>query len=103
MTTKSFLSRTTSLVAIAALLGGSVSTLSAGDEPPMLEPAPAASGVEANFHVGYSSDYIFRGVNNGPDLFEFGLDFGGSGSAPVLGDVDWSAGLWYGSFGAAST
>ena len=101
MTTKSFLSRPTSLVAIAALLGGSVSTLSAGDEPPMLEPAPAASGVEANFHVGYSSDYIFRGANQGGDndLYEFGLDFGGSGTAPVLGDVDWSAGVWYGSFG----
>ncbi|MFM1559428.1 MAG: hypothetical protein ACKJSK_08960, partial [Roseibacillus sp.] len=66
MTTKSFLSRPTSLVAIAALLGGSVSTLSAGDEPPILEPtfAPVASGIEANFHVGYSSDYIFRGTNN---------------------------------------
>jgi uncharacterized protein (TIGR02001 family) len=65
--------------------------------------APAVAEIESEFHVGYSSDYIFRGSNNtangANDLYEFGLDFGGSGTAPVLGDVDWSAGLWYGSFG----
>jgi hypothetical protein len=63
--------------------------------------APAVAEIESEFHVGYSSDYIFRGANQGGDndLYEFGLDFGGSGTAPVLGDVDWSAGVWYGSFG----
>ena len=103
MTTKSFLSRPTSLIAIAALLGGSVSTLSAGDEPPVLGPtlAPLASGIEAEFHVGYSSDYIFRGANQGGDLYEFGLDFAGSGDLVGLGAVDLSAGVWYGSAGAA--
>ena len=34
----------------------------------------------------------------GSDLFEFGLDFAGSGNAGALGDFDWSAGIWYGSF-----
>jgi hypothetical protein len=103
MTTKSFLSRPTSLIAIAALLGGSVSTLSAGDEPPVLGStlAPLASGIEADFHVGYSSDYIFRGANQGGDLYEFGLDFAGSGDLVGLGAVDLSAGIWYGSAGAA--
>ncbi|MFP6881618.1 MAG: hypothetical protein VCA34_11740 [Roseibacillus sp.] len=64
--------------------------------------APAVAEIESEFHVGYSSDYVFRGANQGGDndLYEFGLDFGGSGTAPVLGDVDWSAGVWYGSFGS---
>ena len=66
--------------------------------------APAVAEIESEFHVGYSSDYIFRGTNNTPsdddDLYEFGLDFAGSGTVPGLGDVDWSAGLWYASFGS---
>ena len=66
--------------------------------------APAVAEIESEFHVGYSSDYIFRGTNNTPsdddDLYEFGLDFAGSGTVPGLGDVDWSAGVWYGSFGS---
>lgn len=63
---------------------------------PTLAPAPSP-GLDAEFHVGYSSDYIFRGADLGGDLYEFGLDFAGSGSVPVLGDLDWSAGLWYAS------
>ncbi|MFM1557741.1 MAG: hypothetical protein ACKJSK_00430, partial [Roseibacillus sp.] len=66
--------------------------------------APAVAEIESEFHVGYSSDYIFRGTNNttsnDDDLYEFGLDFAGSGTVPGLGDVDWSAGLWYASFGS---
>ena len=64
--------------------------------------APAVAEIESEFHVGYSSDYIFRGSNQSGDndLYEFGLDFAGSGTAPVLGDVDWSAGVWYASFGS---
>ncbi len=60
--------------------------------------AAAAAEIESEFHAGYSSDYVFRGMDIGPDLFEFGLDFAGSGNAGALGDFDWSAGIWYGSF-----
>lgn len=58
----------------------------------------AVAEIESEFHVGYSSDYIFRGADAGGDLFEFGLDFAGSGAVGGLGDLDWSAGVWYASF-----
>lgn len=58
----------------------------------------AAAEIESEFHVGYSSDYIFRGHDAGGDLFEFGLDFAGTGALCSLGDLDWSAGIWYASF-----
>lgn len=85
-----------------AVFVASLSGLCAG---PMMAPAPLGptliaepSGIEAEFHVGYSSDYIFRGGRLGGDLFEFGLDFAGAGDLPLLGEVNWSAGMWYASY-----
>ena len=60
----------------------------------------AVAEIESEFHVGYSSDYIFRGADLGGDLYEFGLDFAGSGDVQGLGAFDWSAGVWYASIDA---
>jgi len=49
----------------------------------------AQAEVESEFHVGFNSDYIFRGAHLGVDATEFGLDVGGS-----AGGLDWSAGIW---------
>lgn len=51
----------------------------------------AQAEIESEFHVGYNSEYIFRGVDLGDDAFEFGLDFAGSCKC----GLDWSAGIWY--------
>ncbi len=50
----------------------------------------AQAEIESEFHVGYNSDYIFRGVDGGQDAFEYGLDFAGSSDC----GLDWSAGIW---------
>ena len=80
------------------VLGCGIATASAGI--PALGPAstPETSGLDSEFHVGYNSDYIFRGDRRGGDLYEFGFDFAGSGQVPLLGDLDWSAGVWYASY-----
>lgn len=85
-------------VVLAATASGLVAGETAPMPMPAPAPAPASSGIDADFHVGYSSDYIFRGHDVGPNLFEFGLDFSGSGDVAGLGAFDWSAGVWYGSF-----
>lgn len=81
---------------ISIALLASMGSVSAGEAPKLCP--TLHSGLDAEFHVGYSSDYIFRGADAGGDLFEFGLDFAGAGTAPILGDVNWSAGMWYASF-----
>ena len=63
----------------------------------LLAPVTVAE-IESEFHVGYSTDYIFRGGPLGGDLYEFGLDFAGSGDLQGIGALDWSAGIWYASF-----
>lgn len=50
----------------------------------------AQAEIESEFHVGYNSDYVFRGLNLGEDAYEYGLNFAGSSSS----GLDWSAGLW---------
>jgi hypothetical protein len=60
----------------------------------------AAADIESEFHAGYSSDYVFRGGQVGGNLFEFGFDFAGSGDVGPLGELDWSAGIWYATFDA---
>jgi len=55
--------------------------------------AQAEVTVEYDLHAGYTSEYIFRGVDLGNDLVEAGVD----ASAQVAG-LDLSAGAWYGSF-----
>ena len=61
----------------------------------------AQAEIESSFHVGYSTDYVFRGINQsdavGSDsgLFEYGLDFTGECDC----GVNWNAGIWIADFG----
>jgi len=50
----------------------------------------AQAEIESEFHVGYNSEYIFRGLDLGDDAYEYGLDFAGSCDC----GLDWSAGIW---------
>jgi len=50
----------------------------------------AQAEIESEFHVGYNSEYIYRGVELGVDAYEYGLDFAGSSDS----GLDWSAGIW---------
>jgi len=50
----------------------------------------AQAEIESEFHVGYNSEYIYRGVELGDDAYEYGLDFAGSSDC----GLDWSAGIW---------
>ena len=50
----------------------------------------AQAEIESEFHVGYNSDYIYRGVELGEDAYEYGLDIAGSSDC----GLDWSAGIW---------
>ena len=53
----------------------------------------ANAEVEYELHTGYSSEYLFRGLDTGDDLIELGADI--KTEAYGLG---FSAGAWYGSF-----
>jgi len=53
----------------------------------------AKADIEYNLHTGYSSEYLFRGLNLGNDLIEAGLDVSGTWNGVGL-----SAGAWFGSF-----
>ena len=59
----------------------------------------ANADIETSISAGYTSDYVFRGTNNGDDLFDATIDVSGSGSLGGLGDIDWGAGLWLAAFG----
>ena len=50
----------------------------------------AQAEIESEFHVGYNSEYIYRGAELGEDAYEYGLDFAGSSDS----GLDWSAGIW---------
>ena len=57
----------------------------------------AQAEIESSFHVGYSTDYVFRGLNQGgagEGLYEYGLDFSGDAS----GGTTWNAGVWRAEF-----
>lgn len=58
----------------------------------------AVAEIESEFSAGYTTDYIFRGGDVGPHLFDVTLAFSGSGDVGGLGELDWTAGIWYGSF-----
>ncbi len=60
----------------------------------------AVAEIESDFSAGYTSDYIFRGGDVGTNLFDVTLEFSGSGNLSALGDLDWSAGIWYASYSA---
>jgi len=53
----------------------------------------ASAEIESEIHAGYTSEYLFRGINLGADLVEAGLDVSTEYSGLGL-----SAGAWYGSF-----
>lgn len=53
----------------------------------------ASAEVESEVHVGYTSEYLFRGNIFGQDLAEGGLDV-----ATSYNGIDLSAGAWLGSF-----
>jgi len=52
----------------------------------------ASADIEGDVHIGYSSDYIFRGADLGNGLAEAGVDL----STDYAG-LNFSGGLWYGS------
>lgn len=49
--------------------------------------------VEYELHTGYTSEYVWRGIDLGDDLIEAGVDVAGEWN-----NVGLSAGAWYGSF-----
>ncbi len=55
----------------------------------------ASAEVEYELHTGYTSEYLFRGLNLGQDLIEAGVDV-----ATEWNGLGLSAGAWYGSFEA---
>jgi hypothetical protein len=55
----------------------------------------ASAEVEYELHTGYTSEYLFRGLNLGQDLVEVGADV-----ATEWNGLGLSAGAWYGSFDA---
>ena len=52
----------------------------------------AKAGVEYELHTGYSSEYLYRGLNLGQDLIEVGADV----KMDVNNMFNLSAGAWYG-------
>ena len=57
----------------------------------------AQAEIESSFHVGYSTDYVFRGANQGgagEGLYEYGIDFTGDASCGTT----WNAGVWRAEF-----
>ena len=57
----------------------------------------ASAEIESEVHVGYSSDYLFRGINLGTHLVEAGADV-----ATEYNGLGLSAGAWYGSYDLGS-
>ena len=81
----------TTLIKSAVLAGSALlaGLAAAGDDP---APAAPSSDLDGSFGVGYTNEYVFRGVNRGDDLFAASIGVAGSGSALGL-DLDLSAGL----------
>jgi len=79
------------LAATTALAAGSAF---AGSTAPMSTAAPAScdAAFQGDVHVGYNSDYIFRGTDLGDDMVEAGIDL----SYKAYG-LNFSGGLWYAS------
>lgn len=57
------------------------------------------SSISTDFAVSYNTDYVFRGINFGDDLFTYGLDVAGSCDC----GFDWSAGVWYANYSTGAT
>lgn len=58
----------------------------------------ASAEVEYEIHTGYSSQYLFRGIDLGDDLVEVGLD-----AATEINGFGLSAGVWAGAFDASTS
>jgi hypothetical protein len=65
----------------------------------------AQAEIESSFHVGYSTDYVFRGINQGElagsnkdGLYEYGIDFTGDCNCGAT----WNAGIWQADYGTNS-
>ncbi|RYD34509.1 MAG: hypothetical protein EOP87_09065 [Verrucomicrobiaceae bacterium] len=65
-----------------------VSALAAGNA--------SAIDINYNLHAGYTSEYIFRGINSGSDLVETGFD----ASTELASGFNLSAGVWAATFDA---
>ncbi len=59
-------------------------------------PIGPSSDLSVNFGVGYTTEYVWRGINRGDDLFEASIGVSGNGSFGGLNDINLSAGLWIG-------
>ena len=63
----------------------------------------AQAEIESSFHVGYSTDYVFRGINVNDALasdigmYEYGLNFTGESASGAT----WNAGIWHADIGDA--
>ncbi|MCH2065339.1 MAG: hypothetical protein MK194_16630 [Roseibacillus sp.] len=69
----------------------------AGEASPK-SPISPSSDLAVDFEVGYTTEYVWRGINRGDDLFEASIGASGNGSIEGLGDINLSAGLWIGTF-----
>jgi hypothetical protein len=78
------------LAAASALVAGNAN---AGTSAPAPVSAAPDSSISYELHTGYSSEYLFRGIDLGQDLVEVGVDVAGQAYG-----LDISAGAWYGSF-----
>ena len=77
------------LAAASALVAGNALAGTPTPAPaPVTQPAPA---IEYELHTGYSSAYLYRGLNLGQDLIEVGADV-----KMNLSGFNLSAGAWYG-------
>ena len=73
----------------------------AGDSPAPIAPVPP-SDISVSISAGYTSEYVYRGSFFGNDLFDFGLEASGSGELGGLGELGFTAGIWYASFSGIS-
>lgn len=51
----------------------------------------AYSEIDTDFHLGYGSNFVFRGQDLGENLFQYGLDLSGECDC----GLDWAAGIRY--------
>ncbi len=92
------------LAAASALVAGNASAqdTQAGYTQPYQQTAvdnsTGNSGLEFEIHAGYSTDYIFRGLDFGQDLIETGVDVAWEWNGLGL-----SAGAWYATFENTNT
>jgi hypothetical protein len=85
------------LAAASALVAGNAL---AGTPAPVTAPAPAPECdafpcLDYELHVGYTNEYLFRGVSLGLDLVEAGFDV-----ATEWNNIGLSAGVWYANYDA---